>query len=246
MNKLSDTKGSPTFLYEEVMAHIRELIKKQNLHAGARIPNEAELCDILDVSRITIRRAIKELIAEGVLEVVRGKGTFVKASKTQLHLLNLKGFTEGLSAEERNIQKTIISKKRVDNPEIGVKHFAGRYSEFIELVRKVYDGDGYLSLDYAYLPTELYPNIEGKIDDQTSTFRVMKTEYHVKFAKVKKEIEYTLPTLEICEHLEINKISPVVRVKKVIYNDQNEPVHYSNYYLTASRVKFYIEAEYTD
>jgi DNA-binding GntR family transcriptional regulator len=246
MSKLPQSKGNPTFLYEEAIAHIRELIQNQNLHTGDRIPNESELCEILNVSRITIRRAIKELIADGALEVVHGKGTFVKASKTQLHLLNLKGFTEGLSSEERNIQKSIISKKVVQNPEIGRKHFDGRYTEFIELVRKVFDEDGYLSLDYAYLPTELYPNIESKIEDQTSTFQLIKSTYNVKFARVNKEIEYSLPTPEICVLLNISKTSPVIRVKKNIFDHKNEPIHYSNYYLIAERVKLYIEADYSE
>lgn len=246
MSKLPQTKGTTTFLYEEAIAHIRELIKNQDLHTGDKIPNESELCEILNVSRITIRRAIKELIAEGALEVVRGKGTFVKASKTQLHLLNLKGFTEGLSSDERNIHKSIISKKLVHKPEVGRKYFNGKHVDFIELIRKVFDEDGYLSLDYAYLPSELYPDIERKIENQTSTFQLIKSEYNVKFAKVNKEIEYSLPTPEICEHLNISKTSPVIRVKKVIFNHNNEPIHYSNYYLIAERVKLYIEADYSE
>lgn len=49
--------------------------------AGARIPSEAELSEIYSVSRITIRRAVKELAAEGLLTKKQGKGTFVNTPK---------------------------------------------------------------------------------------------------------------------------------------------------------------------
>lgn len=67
--------------------------------------------EIYNVSRITVRRAIKELVDENILEVIRGKGTFVKATKKNIHLLNLKGFTEGMSTEENNIEKKLYITK---------------------------------------------------------------------------------------------------------------------------------------
>lgn len=245
-NKNEHGQDSPVYLYEEIKTNIKEMIKTKNMQAGSRIPNETELCELFNVSRITIRRAIKELIDEGVLEVIRGKGTFVKASKTELHLLNLKGFTEGLSTEEKGIEKEIISKALIHDHSQIAAHFSNRYTEFVELVRKVKNVDGYISLDYAYLPVELYPGIEKIVSDQSSTFQIMKEKYDAQFAKVKKEVEYTFPTSEVCHHLGINKLSPVVIVEKVICDKESLPIHYSKYYLIAERVKFFIEAEYTD
>jgi len=242
----SDVTSNSNFLYDEIKASIKGMIKSKGMHAGAKIPNESELCKMFDVSRITIRRAIKELIEENVIEVVRGKGTFVKASITELHILNLKGFTEGLSTEERNIEKQIISKKLINDEDKISKKFQYMYTKFIELVRLVSDEDGKLSLDYAYLPTELYPEIEKKIENETSTFRLIREEYHVRFAKVKKEVEYLHPTPTVCEHLGVSRVSPVILVEKIIYDKFNKPLHYSKYYLVAERVKLLIEAEYTD
>lgn len=246
MNQNSVDLDSPILLYEQIKAGIKELIKTNNLKPGDKIPNESELCGIFDVSRITIRRAIKELGEEGVIEVIRGKGTFVRASKKDLHLLNLKGFTEGLSTEENNIEKEILHKRIIkDDGEIA-KAFSHEQTEFVELVRLVKDAEGPFSVDYAYLPLNIYPGIQDLLDDSVSTFALIRETYKVPFTKVKKEIEYVHPPAELCKYLGINKTSSVILVKKIIYGPDGTPVHYSKYYMVGERVKFYIEAEYTE
>lgn len=246
MNQNSIDLDSPILLYEQIKAGIKELIKTENLKAGDKIPNEAELCALFDVSRITIRRAIKELGEEGVIEVIRGKGTFVRASKKDLHLLNLKGFTEGLSTEENNIEKEVLHKRIISDDADISKVFSHEQTEFVELVRLVKDAEGPFSVDYAYLPLDIYPGIYEELDDSVSTFTLIREKYKVPFTKVKKEIEYVHPSAELCKHLKINKTSVVILVKKIIYGPDELPVHYSKYYMVGDRVKFFIEAEYTE
>lgn len=245
-NQNTTNMDSPILLYDQIKAGIKELIKTNHLKAGEKIPNESELCEIFNVSRITIRRAIKELGQEGVIEVIRGKGTFVKASKKDLHLLNLKGFTEGLSTEENNIEKEILYKRIIKGDSEIAKAFSYVHDEFVELVRIVKDAEGPFSVDYAYLPLDIYPGIYDKLDNNVSTFAMIREQYKVPFTKVKKEIEYIHPTTEICGYLGINKTSTVILVKKIIYRPDGTPVHYSKYYLAGDRVKFYIDAEYTE
>lgn len=51
------------------------------LSSGAKLPNELELADQYGVARLTVRRAIKDLVGDGLLVVVRGRGTFVAAQQ---------------------------------------------------------------------------------------------------------------------------------------------------------------------
>lgn len=62
---------------QEVAAHIKELILNEKLKPGDKLPNELELCSLFSVSRPTIREAVKTLASQGVLEIHRGKGTYV-------------------------------------------------------------------------------------------------------------------------------------------------------------------------
>lgn len=62
---------------QEVAAHIKELIRDEKLKPGEKLPNELELCALFSVSRPTIREAEKTLMSQGIIEIRRGKGTFV-------------------------------------------------------------------------------------------------------------------------------------------------------------------------
>jgi DNA-binding FadR family transcriptional regulator len=69
-----------SILSEKVAANIRQMIVDQQLEPGDKLPNELVLTDQLNVSRSTLREAIKILRSHNVLEVRRGRGTFVGAN----------------------------------------------------------------------------------------------------------------------------------------------------------------------
>ncbi|XXM70734.1 GntR family transcriptional regulator [Lysinibacillus sphaericus] len=229
------------YLYEEIMTGLKQYIDNNGLKEGDKIPTEKELGDLFNASRISIRRAIKELVGEGTLKIVRGKGTFVSAQRKEIHLLDLQGFSEGLTTDNDTITKDIISIRKVNRNEDLDRVFGKRYDEYIELVRKVYRNDQELSLDFAYLPTNLYPGIEEKITPESSTFAIIHGDYGVKFKKVKKNLEFVHPDEELLKHLKVNSLNLLVSVDKVIFGENDAPVHYSKYYLIAERVKLSLE-----
>ncbi len=68
-------------LPEQTADNIREYIKENQLKAGAKLPNEFQLAQLYGVGRSTVREAIKLLVFEGLVEVVRGNGTYLLEQK---------------------------------------------------------------------------------------------------------------------------------------------------------------------
>lgn len=64
-------------LTEQIADKIRRFIHRRQLAAGEKIPNEFELAEHFHVGRGTVREAVKLLISKNILEIRRGKGTFV-------------------------------------------------------------------------------------------------------------------------------------------------------------------------
>lgn len=64
-------------LVEQVVDQIRTLIIEQHLSIGSKLPTEMELAQQLNVGRGTVREAVKQLVARNVLEIQRGRGTFI-------------------------------------------------------------------------------------------------------------------------------------------------------------------------
>jgi DNA-binding FadR family transcriptional regulator len=73
---VNNITGKESLSYE-ISLKIKELIISKKLNPGDKLPNETELCEIMNVSRPTIREAIKFLTSNNIVEVLRGKGTFV-------------------------------------------------------------------------------------------------------------------------------------------------------------------------
>ena len=65
-------------LQYEIISYIENYIEENNLKAGDRLPSQAELLEMMGVSRTALREAIKTLEAKNVLEVKNGKGVYVK------------------------------------------------------------------------------------------------------------------------------------------------------------------------
>jgi len=81
-------------LYRQVKEYIVEKINSGSLPSGTRIESEAELVASLNVSRMTVNRALRELTAEGRLKRIQGRGTFVADRKPQAALLQIQSIAE--------------------------------------------------------------------------------------------------------------------------------------------------------
>lgn len=77
MDKGVSALAAPTALYLRVSETITHEIRSGTVHAGDRLPAERDLADRFGVSRVTVRRAIAELAASGLVESRPGRGTFI-------------------------------------------------------------------------------------------------------------------------------------------------------------------------
>ncbi|EPZ60599.1 bacterial regulatory s, gntR family protein [[Clostridium] sordellii ATCC 9714] len=84
--KLVD-KNSTIPLHIQLMKIIKEMIESGELKAGDSIMPERELCTIQNVSRMTVNKAIVNLVNEDFLYRVQGRGTFVAVRKEKIDFL---------------------------------------------------------------------------------------------------------------------------------------------------------------
>ncbi len=85
-------------LYQQVKEYIVEKINSAALQPGMRIESEAELVASLNVSRMTVNRALRELTDEGRLKRIQGSGTFVADRKSQAALFQIQSIAEEIRA----------------------------------------------------------------------------------------------------------------------------------------------------
>lgn len=243
IEKMLDNSNVVT-LYEQIKSVIKDDIINGVYNPGDQLPNEKQLCEQYNVSRITIRRALKELSKEGLIEIRQGKGTFVSKEKLDIKILDLGGYTDTLESLHHNVKMQIIEKPVIKaDKEVASALNIKEGDEVLKLKRLVLDQNDPLSIDIAYFPLSLYPNIIDKITDNISTFNLIKKDYKITMARAYKEFGVVLAQDEYSELLECTPGEPLFSIKKIIYDIDNKPVHYSTYYVLANKVKYYINVD---
>ena len=105
---------TPIPLYEQLKNLLLSQISSGVYSIGERLPAEAELCSKYEVSRVTVRRALDDLVADGALERRQGKGTYVAPIKSHIQMkafdTSAKGFM-GSSVPGTVKHTRVISKK---------------------------------------------------------------------------------------------------------------------------------------
>src|ERR1700733_9448466 len=98
-------------LYSRVETVLAREIADRGLKVGDQLPTEDVLIARFEVSRITIRRAIQNLVGRGLVEIRRGKGTFVALPQMSEEVTELSGFVEDMQAVGRKPTARVISKE---------------------------------------------------------------------------------------------------------------------------------------
>jgi GntR family frlABCD operon transcriptional regulator len=230
-------------LYEQLKLLIKNDIRNNIYKPGQRMPSETELGDLYGVSRITVRRAIKELVNEGLLVCRQGKGTFVEHSKIRSQILDLGGFTEtALKPGSRTTR--ILSKTMLEATEQIARYLQIPVGEeVLQVKRLLLEEDSPICIDTAYFPRDIFRDIIYKISDNISTFKLMREEYGIVMKKAYKEFSVAISDIEQSKLLECPPGEPLFSIDKVIYNELGRAVHLSNFVALSSRITYAITIE---
>lgn len=120
-------------VYEEVLKRLQDFIKQENLSPGDKIPSERELSEQLNVSRSSIREALRAMQLLGLIETRRGEGTFLRAYRPYHFIETLASFilTEGHTKKEIKEIKLMIEKEVAKQ---AAKTFNSEIQESLNLV----------------------------------------------------------------------------------------------------------------
>jgi GntR family transcriptional regulator len=107
-NTFRFSEGSDVPLYLQLAAYLRIQIQSGALQPGDLMIAENSLCDILNVSRVTVRKSMDKLVEEGLLVRYRGKGTFIANSKIKRNMNHLYNFTEDMKEIDAKPSSKVI------------------------------------------------------------------------------------------------------------------------------------------
>lgn len=236
-------KGIPVPLYYQLKKQILAAIEGGRLQVGAMLPTESELCEGLGISRPTIRQALSELVSEGYLYRLKGKGTFVAQPKIDGHFFQkLESFNQEMLAKGLTPSTQVLHLGLVPASDRIAERLGLAVGEpLLQLTRlRFADGEPIVYLD-TYLPHARFPGLEARDFVNCSLYAILERDYAVRVSRVQRRIESVNATAQESEVLRCAKNAALCLVKTVAYTAENEPVEYSAARYRGDRNQFTVD-----
>ena len=194
---------------------------------GTRLPSQRELCDQHNMSHMTVRRAINELVSEGYITAVPGRGLFVK-EPVAYPLENFKGFNTltregGQTPSSQVLEAHLIpaTGALARDLQIAVN------GEVVHLHRLRFIDGRPVMIQQSWLPHTLCPDILTNDFANSSLFDVLAIKYNVRVVEGQQTISARLATREECHLLRLPKLGVVLTVDALEYSQTHRPVEFS-------------------
>ncbi len=231
--------------YFIVKKAIVENIDNDLYHSNEAIPSEKKLMEFYNVSRITIRKAIDELVTEGYLYKIQGKGTYVKADEGSNNLFSITSSTEDVQKMGmKPSKKTKISRIEFASPK-RAKALEISTNDQVEVIGRISYADlEPLNYTIAFLPEKIFPGLTEYDLEHESLYKLINDQYGVRITKARRTIEAVLAKDEIAKYLELEEGMPVILFRCVTYgivNGKETPIEYFKCYYRTDKYKFYID-----
>jgi GntR family transcriptional regulator len=160
--------------YEQLARHLTSAIAAGDLLPEAQLPPERDLADLAEVSRVTVRNAVAQLVEEGLLDQRRGAGTFVRAPRPKMeHSLSaLLSFTEYMRQRGKTSTSRILLRGLfLPNPDEQMALGLSGTAQVARVNRLRSADDRAMALEWSSLPTDILPDPESV---QTSLYDVLR------------------------------------------------------------------------
>lgn len=226
-------------LYARVEATLTEEITGGQLREGSQLPSEDSLIRRFAVSRTTIRQAIQNLTKRGLVEIRRGKGTFVTRPKIVQELTALTGFVEDMRAAGRSPTARVLEKKVVAASEAVARHLALREGSQVVRIRRVRLADGNtVSFDETYLPRAIGEKIMSDDLEAEPIFSLLEEKYSIPLVEAEYRLEAIAANGVVARALGVRVGSPVFFIERTSYRAGHEPIDYERLYYRGDQVSF--------
>lgn len=210
-----------------------------DLHPGDRLPTEDQLIDEFGVSRITVRRAVQNLVARGLVVTRPGRGAFVTAPKLRQPLTELTGFVEDMEAQGLAATARVLRAQEITAPAEVCTALELPAEAPVMLIERVRLANGTpLSFDRTYLPLELGRGVAEEDLENEPIFAVLER----KLATPLREASYALQAVtadtDVAALLEMRVGDAVFRIERTSYTDGGRPVDHEVLHYRGETITF--------
>jgi GntR family transcriptional regulator len=236
-------RQSPIPLHYQLKEMLRSWITSGKFDDGGQFPPERELLERLAVSRMTIRRALSELVNEGLLIREQGRGSFVVLHQVQEQLGQLTSFTEDMKLRGLSTTSKIIHSQLVRDEGVAAKMGIPTDEELVSVQRiRSVKGES-IALQTAFVRHRFCP---GLLDDgliRGSLYKTLEERYALRLRRAVQTIEAKTADEYERDLLGIPLGRPVLWLERLTYLQNGQPIEYVRSTYRGDQYRFTVELQ---
>jgi GntR family transcriptional regulator len=237
-------RSSKVPLYHQLYEILRAKIIDGRWPTGAMIPPESELCNMYQVSQITARQALDNLVSDGLIYRQRGRGTFVAQPAIETNLSRIVSFTEDMRSRGYEPGSLVIfSDVLAAKPAIAQKLQIEPGEELAQLNRLRFADGEPLSVERAILVHKYCPGVLAGDYKSTSLRAALLAEFGLKLTRAEQSIRALSANNELARLLTIRPGDPLLGIERVSFAQPNIPVEYLQIFYRADRYVLHVELQ---
>lgn len=194
-------------LYEQIKAFITHKIRDGSWAAGHRLPSESELVAQFGVARMTVNRALRDLVEQGRIVRVAGVGSFVAEDKPQSTLLQIANIASEIRARGHDYRcEFLVAERIAASPDVAAWLDLRPGESAFHTVCLHLENDVPVQLEDRYVNPRVVPHF---LEQDFST--IPPSEYlvrNVPFDQIEHVVDAVLPTAEQAERLDMPPADP--------------------------------------
>lgn len=221
---------------------IEMILADTSIEAGGRFLSERQICDMFNVSRTTVRKAVSGLCEQGYLVQTHGKGTFLKKPQQSMPIDVVMRMSQTYAEMGLHPQIVVLRKERTAATATVASHLQIVPGEEVLLVEKLYWADRILLNDtISYLPVMRFPKIANLDFTTVNPMDAYKEYYDITNKQTYNSIEAIHPPQDIAKNLKISMKTPILLFESVIssiVDARLQPLAYFKCYYKTDRFRF--------
>ena len=226
--------------YRQLLQLLRTQILSGELSAGERLPTEEELSRTYGLSRGTVRKAIEQLCAEGLVRTEQGSGSYVSSAHPNAVPFR---FTNCPSAEATVFR--VVTREVIPATMAIAEHLIVPLGEpLIHIARLRLQDEEIVGYSERFLPRALCPDLLEEDLEQPSIHDILVSRSELPLLRATIEIEAQLLDEEGASRLHVPLATPAIVISRMTYTAPNRPaVWYRGLYRQTYCVGIRVDAE---
>ena len=221
-------KNSHIPLYLQIQSFLREQIHAGTLGPGDQIPSELELASELQVSRMTVRKAIEGLVSRGDLFRRAGKGTFVTRDVMSYGFSTMLSFSRTLAGRGYNITTQVVRQEVVPGSTDVCKRLNLAPGSQVLIIRRVrFVNEEPVAIHTSYLDQRKFAPLAQADLTHGSMLEAMERIYGTHMASTKDTVRAAFANDEDSRLLGQAERTPVLIVEGTAYDERGSPTRFT-------------------